>query len=84
MMPCERPSCRSLGLVSKKPRAVGRPKLPKGHAKARIVPVRFKVDDLRRIATAAKASNQTISEWIRSRLNAAIGYPWQLTESRII
>jgi hypothetical protein len=51
--------------VSKKPRSVGRPKLPKGHAKARIVPVRFKADDLRRITAAAKASNQTVSEFIR-------------------
>jgi predicted HicB family RNase H-like nuclease len=50
---------------------VGRPKLPKAHAKAHIVPVRFNPDDLRRIAAAAKASNQTVSAWIRSTLNAA-------------
>ena len=59
--------------MSKKPRGVGRPKLPKGHAKARIVPVRFNPDALRRIAAAAKASNQTVSAWIRSTLHAAIG-----------
>jgi hypothetical protein len=59
--------------VSKKPRGVGRPRLPKGHAKAHIVPVRFNADDLRRIAAAAKASNQTVSAWIRSTVNAAIG-----------
>ena len=59
--------------MSKKPKRVGRPKLPKGHAKARIVPVRFKADDLRRISAAAKAKDQTVSEWIRSTLNAAIG-----------
>ena len=56
----------------KKPRGVGRPKLPKAHAKAHIVPVRFNPDDLRRITAAAKASNQTVSAWIRSTLNAAI------------
>lgn len=56
----------------KKPNPVGRPRLPKGHAHARIVPVRFKPDDLKRIAAAAKASNQTVSEWIRSTVHAAI------------
>jgi len=56
----------------KKARKVGRPKLPKGEAKGRIVPVRFTPDDLKAMAAAAKASNQTVSEWIRSTLNAAI------------
>jgi len=56
----------------KKPRKVGRPKLPKGEAKARIVPVRFNADDLKAIEDAAKASQQNLSEWIRSTLNAAI------------
>lgn len=51
---------------------VGRPKLPKGEAKGRIVPVRFNAEDLRVIMVAAKAKNQTVSEWIRSTLNAAI------------
>jgi len=37
----------------------------------RIVPVRFNADDLKRIAAAAKAEKMTISEWIRSTLNAA-------------
>jgi predicted HicB family RNase H-like nuclease len=57
--------------VSKKPRGVGRPKLPKAHAKAHIVPVRFNPEALRRIAAAAKAKNQTVSAWIRSTLDAA-------------
>jgi len=54
-----------------KTRSVGRPKLPKEHAKAHIVPVRFDPDALRRIAAAAKANNQTVSAWIRSTLDAA-------------
>ena len=54
-----------------KARKVGRPKMAKGHAKVRIVPVRFNADALKRITVAAKANNQTISEWIRSTLNAA-------------
>jgi hypothetical protein len=51
---------------------VGRPKLPKGHAKGRIVPVRFNPEDIKRIGAAAKAGNKTVSEWIRSTLYAAI------------
>ena len=53
-------------------RKVGRPKLPKGEAKGRIVPVRFNADDLRAIAARAKTKKQTVSEWIRSTLSAAI------------
>jgi hypothetical protein len=56
----------------KKVRKVGRPKLPKGTAKGRIVPVRFTADDLKAMAAVARASNQTVSEWIRSTLNAAL------------
>jgi hypothetical protein len=56
----------------KKARKVGRPKLPKGEAKGRIVPVRFNTEDIKAIEAAAKANNQTLSEWIRSTLNAAI------------
>ena len=51
-----------------KPKRIGRPKLPKGAAKGRIVPVRFAPDDLKAIAAQAKASKQTVSEWIRSTL----------------
>jgi hypothetical protein len=56
----------------KKVRKVGRPKLPKNEAKGRIVPVRFTADDLKAIAAAAKANDQTVSDWIRSTLNAAV------------
>jgi hypothetical protein len=55
-----------------KPRRVGRPTMPKGHAKASIVPVRFKAEDLEKISAAAKASKQTVSEWIRSTLHAKL------------
>lgn len=55
-----------------KPRKVGRPKLPKGEAKGRIVPVRFANGDLRAIEAKAKQKGQTVSEWIRSTLSAAI------------
>ncbi|PYP90951.1 MAG: hypothetical protein DMG65_09500 [Candidatus Angelobacter sp. Gp1-AA117] len=55
-----------------KAKKVGRPKLPKGEAKGRIVPVRFNAYDLKLVTAAAKASNQTVSDWIRSKVNAAI------------
>jgi hypothetical protein len=51
---------------------VGRPKLPKGDAKGRIVPVRFNPADLKRIESAARASQQTVSEWIRVKIAAAM------------
>jgi predicted HicB family RNase H-like nuclease len=56
----------------KKPRKVGRPKLPKGAAKGRIVPVRFTPDDLRAIEAAAKASDQSVSEWVRGKIHATL------------
>lgn len=55
-----------------KAKKVGRPKLPKGDAKARIVPVRFSGHELKRMTAAAKASKQSLSEWVRSKLNAEI------------
>jgi hypothetical protein len=51
---------------------IGRPKLPKGEAKGRIVPVRFSAEEVKRITAAASAKDQKVSEWIRSTLNAAI------------
>lgn len=57
---------------TKKTRKPGRPKLPKGEAKGKIVPIRFAPDDLKAVTAAAKASKQSVSEWIRSTLNAAI------------
>lgn len=56
----------------KKARKVGRPKLPKGAAQGRIVPVRFRRDDLNAIEQAAKAHNQTVSQWVRSKIHAMI------------
>jgi predicted HicB family RNase H-like nuclease len=54
-----------------KPKKVGRPKLPKGEAKGRVVQVRLNAEDLKRVTTAAKSSKQSISEWIRGAVNAA-------------
>jgi predicted HicB family RNase H-like nuclease len=51
---------------------MGRPKLPKGDANGRIVPVRFNPHDLKRIELAAMASQKTVSEWIRGTVTAAM------------
>jgi hypothetical protein len=39
----------------------------------KIVPVRFAAGDLKAVEAAAKAKNQTVSDWIRSTLSAALG-----------
>ena len=56
----------------KKTKRVGRPKPPKGKAKGRIVPVRFNPDDLKVMIAAAVVAKQTLSDWIRSTLHAAV------------
>ncbi len=59
-------------MVQSMPKKVGRPKLPKGEAKGKIVALRFSGDDLKRVESAARASNQTVSAWMRSTLFAAL------------
>ena len=61
-------------MLSQKPKSkkAGRPPLPKGSAKAGYLRVRVKPEELRIIESAAKANRQTISEYIRSKLNAAM------------
>ena len=54
-----------------KPKPVGRPKLPKAHAKSSIIPVRFNAEDRKRVEAAAKAEKVSVSEWIRSTLRKA-------------
>ena len=55
-----------------KAKKIGRPKLPKGHAKAVIVPVRVNADDRKLFEKAAKTSeHKTLSEWIRRVLREA-------------
>jgi uncharacterized protein (DUF1778 family) len=49
----------------------GRPPLPKGHVKAKIVPMRLKDEDVKLFARAAKASKLTLSEWMRYTLREA-------------
>jgi hypothetical protein len=65
---------RSSGTMerTKKSRKVGRPKLPKGEAKGKIVPVRFTAGGIKAVEVAAKANNQTVSQWVRSTIDAAL------------
>jgi hypothetical protein len=54
-----------------KPNKVGRPKLPKGEAKGRIVPIRFTTQDLNAMSLAARSSNTTVSELVRTIVRSA-------------
>ena len=48
---------------------MGRPKLPKGEAKGKIVPVRLNNEELKIFTKAADASeHKTLSSWIRHSL----------------
>ena len=48
---------------------LNRPNKKPASASGRIVPVRFKAEELRAMKAAAKASNQTISEWVRRTIH---------------
>lgn len=54
---------------AKKTRKPGRPKLPKGNAKGVYLRVRMTASELEAIEAAARASGQTVSEWVRSKIN---------------
>lgn len=61
-------------MANPKPKKIGRPKLPKGEAKGRIVPVRFATNTLKVMTKHSKDNQQSLSEWIREQ--AAVGaYP---------
>ncbi len=55
-----------------RPKKAGRPPLPKGRAKVGILRVRVTPNELRKLAATAKARKQTVSEFIRGTLNAAM------------
>ena len=58
--------------VKKSTKKMGRPKLPKGEAKGKIVPVRLNNEELKLFTKAANASeHKTLSSWIRQSLWAA-------------
>ena len=56
-----------------KSRPVGRPKLAKGEAKGKLVALRLRADLHGKIAKAATVNNTSVSDWIRSTLEASLG-----------
>src|SRR5215469_2237010 len=59
--------------AGRKKRKPGRPRLPKGQAKGKIVRIRFTKAEAELLAEAARKSNQTVSEWIRRIALTAVG-----------
>lgn len=59
-------------MPKQKARKAGRPPLPKGEAKIGTLRIRVTPDELRAIEASAKTKKLSVSEWIRSTLNAAI------------
>jgi predicted HicB family RNase H-like nuclease len=57
--------------MAKKHRNPGRPKLPRGEAKGRIMPVRFTPELYKAVSAAAKRKNTSISHWVREVLQSA-------------
>jgi uncharacterized protein (DUF1778 family) len=59
-------------MTAKKPKKMGRPKLPKGLAKGVIVPVRVSPQDRKLFKKAAMTDgHKTLSGWIRQTLRQA-------------
>ena len=56
----------------KKPKKAGRPPLPKGDARAAFLRIRVTPEELQDIKLEAKSKKQSVSEWIRSALSAAL------------
>jgi hypothetical protein len=54
-----------------KAKKAGRPPFAKGDARNKFLRIRVTPEELRAIEKTSKAKKQTISEWIRSTLNAA-------------
>jgi hypothetical protein len=55
-----------------KPSKRGRPKLPRTWVKSRILPIRFSEEDIKAIAARATEKRQSVSEWIRNAIAAAL------------
>jgi hypothetical protein len=57
---------------AKKHRNPGRPPLPRGQAKGKIIPFRATNREAGLWSRAARANKQTLSDWVRSTLYASI------------
>jgi hypothetical protein len=58
--------------MPEKKRTVGRPKLPKGHAKAIVLQSRVQEAEKKAYERAAKSEGKDVSTWVRETLNAAL------------
>lgn len=58
---------------TKKHKKRGRPKVAKEEYRGRIIPLRVRTDEFKRIVKAAKAKKQTLSSWIREQIGIAAG-----------
>lgn len=56
---------------AKKSKKRGRPKIAKAERRSQIVLLRVRNDEFKQIAKAAKAKEQTVSDWIRERMGIA-------------
>jgi hypothetical protein len=53
-------------------RTVGRPKLPKGHAKAIVLQSRVQEAEKKAYERAAKSEGKDLSTWVRETLNRSV------------
>jgi predicted HicB family RNase H-like nuclease len=59
-------------MPKQKVKKAGRPPLPKGQAKVGTLRIRVTPEELRAIESAAKSKKLSMSDWIRSTLDAAL------------
>jgi len=58
--------------MPEKKRTVGRPKMPKGHAKAIVLQSRVQEAEKKAYERAAKSEGKDLSTWVRETLNASL------------
>ncbi|MDX6576382.1 MAG: hypothetical protein QOE96_2335 [Blastocatellia bacterium] len=58
--------------MPEKQKKVGRPKMPKGEAKAIVLQSRVQEAEKKAYERAAKSEGKDLSTWVRTTLNAAI------------
>ena len=58
--------------IQPKSKKMGRPVLPKGHAKSGRIQVRMSAEEQKKIAAAAKERRQTVSDFVREMLSSVL------------
>lgn len=64
-------------MAQQKKAKMGRPKLPKGKVKGRIVPVRFADDEIKALVRASRKAKMSTSEMVRSAVMEKLRTPFQ-------